>query len=309
MTTAIRLTIPMLLNSIARIPDNARRHQPGIDLAVATMVIKHYLGEEWCEHHASPFSAFDGYFRVKKIVLGGQEQMDPFSLARLSILAECLFNLQHIPGFDACVARIRNGHVKHRASIEGPFAELQAGQNLYVNGWSFRYVDQIGMRRHDYDFEVILHDGMVLCADAKCKIETTALSADTVANAINKALWQLPEERPGLAIIKMPEPWMNLGYENIRPVLREGAIKKLRYTSRIVGVSFYAVSHQFDKGMIEETHHFYHIHNPNNAFGPTRDWDLFHERRRFPPTANKLPQWISLRAFPHEAIQPPARAP
>jgi len=266
------------------------------------MVVKHFLGEEWPELHASPFSTIDGYFRVKKVVVDGQEQLDALTLSRLSVLAECLFNLQDIPGFDACAARIRNGQVKRRDSIEGPFAELQAAQNLYVNGWPFRFVEQIGVERRDYDFEVTLKDGTVLCADAKCKIETTALSAETVSHAIKKALSQLPEGRPGLPIIKMPERWVRLGYENIRPVLREGAIEKLRNTTRVVGASFYAVSHQWDDGMIAETHHFYHIHNPNNSFGPTRDWDLFHERRRVPPTTNTLPRWISLRSFPYEAM-------
>jgi hypothetical protein len=297
----IRLTLPMLLQSVSKIPDEARARQEVVDLAVALMIIKHYLGEEWVDRHASPFGVIDGYFRVKKKLVGGEEQLDPFSLSRLSILAECLFNLQYVNGFDGCVSRIKSGNEKRRESIEGPFAELQTGQNLYMNGWDFRFVDQVGIKRSDYDFEVTLQDGVVLCADAKCKIETTGLSAETITSAINKAQSQLPDGRPGMAIIKIPEQWIGMGYEILRPVLREGSIAKLRNTTRIVGVSFYSVSHQLENKFISETYHFYHIHNPNNAFDARRDWDLFHERRRVPPTLNKLPRWISLRQFPYEA--------
>lgn len=304
MTAPTRLTLPVLLHSVSKMPPEVRARQEVVDLSVAMMVIKYHLGEEWLERHASPFGTLDGYFRVKKKIVDGEEQLDPFSLSRLSILAECLFNLQHVPGFDTCVSRIRSGQAKRRDSVEGPYAELQAGQNLYMNGWDFRFMDQIGVKRSDYDFEITLQDGLVLCADAKCKIETTPLSAETVTYAINKAQSQLPEGRPGIAIIKMPEPWMSMGYNALRPVLREGAIAKLRNTTRLVGVSFYAVRHQWDNGLIEETYHFYHIHNPNNAFDSKRDWDLFHERRRVPPTTNILPRWISLRAFPHEALTP-----
>lgn len=292
----------MLLYGVSKIPAEVRARQQVVDLCVARMVINHYLGDEWLERHASPLGNLDGYFRVKRKLVDGGEQLDPFDISRLSILAECLFNLQHVPGFDRCVSRIHSGHEKRRDSIEGPFAELHAAQSLYVNGWDFRFVDPIGVKGSDYDFEVTLQDGVVLCADAKCKIETTALSADTVTHALNKTLSQLPKKRPGMAIIKMPESWMEVGRDALLPVLREGAIPKLRNTTRIVGISFFAVSLRWDNDLIEETYHFYHIHNPNNEFDPKRDWDLFHERRRVPPTTNSLPRWISLRAFPHDAL-------
>ena len=52
---------------------------------------------------------------------------------RVIDLAEVLHNL-HVPGFDECIAKMRNG------DNEGTYAELDLGRMLYLNQMPFRSV-------------------------------------------------------------------------------------------------------------------------------------------------------------------------
>ena len=117
-------------------------------------------------------------------------------------LAEVVYNLQTVPGFDNCIARMREG------DIEGTAAELDLGRMLYLNQVPFRYVVPQGVKGKDYDAEILFPDGVVACADAKCALEITGLKAKAIFNKLEKARKQLPADQPGIIFVKMPPHWM-----------------------------------------------------------------------------------------------------
>ena len=121
---------------------------------------------------------------------------------RIIDLAEVVYNLQHVPNFDSCISRMRDG------DIEGTAAELDLGRMLYLNQVSFRYVVPQGVKGKDYDAEIIFPDRIVACADAKCALENTDLKAKAIFNKLEKARKQLPPDQPGIIFAKMPPHWM-----------------------------------------------------------------------------------------------------
>ena len=119
------------------------------------------------------------------------------------MLAELLYNLQRIPGFDECITRMRDG------DIEGTHAELDFGRMLYIHRIEFRYVVQSGTKGSDYDVDVIYPNGLAVCGDAKCKVEATEFSTQTIDNTLETARGQLPNDRPGIVFVKIPPRWIS----------------------------------------------------------------------------------------------------
>src|SRR6266446_2875642 len=126
------------------------------------------------------------------------------SAYRIMDLAELLYNLQNVRGFDECIARMRDG------DIEGTHAELDFGRMLYLQQIPFRYVVPSGRKGSDYDIEIIYWNGLVVCGDAKCKVEATEFSAKTIDNTLEKAQRQLPDNRPGIVFVKVPPKWIEI---------------------------------------------------------------------------------------------------
>jgi hypothetical protein len=160
--------------------------------------------------------------------------------------------LQRIPGFDTCIDRMRHGVL-----IESTYAELDFGRMLYSSNVDFRFVA----------------DGLVVCADAKCKVETTDFSENTVMNALKDARTQFTEDRPSIIFMKFPHHWFG---KPIPPGVSLNSIARrfLRTTGRIVSVKFYASHIEYrDK---ELWHYLKHteVPNPNNRFGSSRDWKM-----------------------------------
>jgi len=120
---------------------------------------------------------------------------------RIVDLAELLINLQHVVGFDDCIKRMELG------DIEATYAELDLGRMLYQSDIDFRFVTTTGTKGDDYDIEIVLKDGTVVCADAKCKIEATQLSERTVVNSLHQARTQFPSDKPSVIFVKMPPRW------------------------------------------------------------------------------------------------------
>ena len=156
--------------------------------------LKHFFGPDWIDRYLdSP-----GYLQIDET---NQTTMDLKGL-RIIDLAEVVYNLQHVPNFDSCISRMRDG------DIEGTAAELDLGRMLYLNQVSFRYVVPQGVKGKDYDAEIIFPDRIVACADAKCALENTDLKAKAIFNKLEKARKQLPPDQPGIIFAKMPPHWM-----------------------------------------------------------------------------------------------------
>jgi hypothetical protein len=74
---------------------------------------------------------YPGYLRI---IEGSDQVKTDLSGLRIIDLAEVIYNLQHVPNFDSCIARMCDG------DIEGTAAELDLGRKLYLNQIPFQYV-------------------------------------------------------------------------------------------------------------------------------------------------------------------------
>jgi hypothetical protein len=289
MIKPVRISWDNLLSTLAMLPKEITRRQPAIDFTISLGVVKHFLGQDWLERHTNPEQPEKGgYFRLN--IEGPEEQLAAKGGFKLVDLAELLFNLQHIEGFDWSLSRMRDG------DLEPTLCELDIGRMIYINDWSFRFVEPKNTKGSDYDFEIEFEE-FTICADAKCKIEATPLSAQTITNTLMKARKQLPSDRPGVVFIKFPGEWKRI--PSFRNTLLSAGNTFFSSTARVVSIVYYSSPVDFKNGDITHEHQFMEIHNANGRFGK-RDWQLFN--RWHPPLGAKNampPKWRRLMNFPN----------
>ncbi len=278
------------MRQLAGFPPEIMSRQPAINFVTALSIVKYYMGEDWVDAHTSPFSNKPGYYRLN--VAEGSEEMSAVGGQKVVILGEHLFNLQHIDGFDSCIRRLREG------ALEPTVAELKLAAMFYVNDWEFRFVEPVGEKRSDYDYEITLTDGLVACADTKCKIESTPLSRNTILNALKKARRQLPDDRPGYVLIKFPADWLTVN-GHVRTMV-EATNEFFRSNTRVVSVGFYTDPISFDGTIMAVGNKFMEVQNKQNKFDNERDWRLFERWRPPLGSANAMPpKWRTLINFPN----------
>jgi hypothetical protein len=69
-------------------------------------VLRAFLGQEWIERHVE--STRPGFLNMSGQTLDGRERR----VMRRVALAEMLFNLQNIPGFDSCLEKLAAGDIE-----------------------------------------------------------------------------------------------------------------------------------------------------------------------------------------------------
>ncbi len=278
-----RLTEKHLLATVANFPEAVRKDDSNRSYFLSVAIIKYFLGEDWLELHCAP-NALTGIFRQDfSEEVAGEERA-----FKLVDLAELLFNLQHVDGFDGCIDRMKAG------AVEGTLAELDFGRMLLMNCVTFRFVQPRGEKGNDYDIEIVLADGTTICADAKCKLESTEFSEETVRASFEKARTQFPANRPSVIFLKVPNHWLrklNKGLE-----LRSLAVRWLKgSTQRVVSIKFYTTDAIYLNGVMSQIIAFDEINNPHNRFDASRDWGLFDAT----PDQRGLPEiWKRILYFP-----------
>jgi hypothetical protein len=163
MTEEVRITRQALQDAFDSLPPQARENGAKESLALGSRVVRAFLGQEWFERHIIPGARKKGFLTFDD---ADSRRLD-LTCFRMIDLAEVLYNLQNISGFNACIAKMRNG------DIEGTYAELDFGRMLFLYRVPFRYVVPQGTKGEDYDVQIIYPDGVIACADAKCKIDST----------------------------------------------------------------------------------------------------------------------------------------
>ncbi|MGJ5180764.1 hypothetical protein ACQR16_26380 [Bradyrhizobium oligotrophicum] len=277
MVSRIRLGPDGLRKLSASIPDQFKTPDGQTEaLALATGVLRVFLGSEWVERHVISDNSKKGFLSVK--------EDDPIrreiSFFRLMDLAEMLWNLQRIPGFDECIWRMRNG------DIEGTLAELNVGRMLYLNKIPFRFVIPQGVKKKDYDFDIICPNGQVVCADAKCKIDETSFSEGGIREAFRVARGQLPNDKPGIIFVKVPEHY--LSDPSFQDKSIELAQRFLGGASRIASVKYYVEPIRFSANVMRIDLAYKEVSNPRTDFGIDVDWNLF-RKHYLPPQAYGMP--------------------
>ena len=289
--TPKRLTVEDLHNVVAKLPDEMRSDDGGRTIGIANSVIAHFLGQDWFAAHIRHDAPKLGFLNLDF----STDRRREATVFRVVELAESLFNLQHIDGFDACIAQMRAGAEK----IESTCAELDFGRFLYIHDVRFRFVEPQMTKGADYDYEITYPDGLSVPADAKCKFESTDIDPESVRNSLIKARKQLPPDRPGVIFVKVPQTWT----EDVRIANAFVAVGSefFRTTNRVVSIKFY-VSHLETKNeMVSHRHAFREITNTESKFHGGRNWDLFTDYY-VPPSWNGMPpKWQRIFFFPNSA--------
>jgi hypothetical protein len=263
MASLIRITDRHLLRTLLGFPTEDQQDPSLRTYLLSLAIVKHYFGEKWFEDHVKP-NGSPGFLRQDT-----EDRMrSEIQSFRIIDLAEVLFNLQYVEGFDDCIKRMKQGQ------IESTYAEPDLGRMLYVSEIDFRFVITSGKKGDDYDIEMKLSDGIKVCADAKCKIESTNFTAETVRHTLDKARKQFPPDRASIIFVKVPPQWRSEPLP-VSDILYEVAKDFLRGTGRIVSVKYFTSRIVWNNGAITHVHAFKEFSNPANRIDPDRNWDMF----------------------------------
>ena|ERR1700722_1770480 len=223
-------------------------------------VVMHMLGEDWIHHYVSQEAKFSNLLTLTN---GGGE-IEAGRQLRLADLAEVLFNLQNVSGFDECVERLKAG------DIEATLAELDLGRFLFLHSVVFRFVVPVSKKGSDYDVEITYPNGVIACADAKCKVEGE-FNSKTVENSLETARKQLPKNMPGIVFVKHPSSWAKEHFAELRDL----TFKFFRRTERIVSVIYYVQPFERRGDQLVHQHGYVEFSSPRTRFGDNVNWKLF----------------------------------
>ncbi len=289
-----RITVDDFYKAVGTFPPEVRDDDGGRAIGLANTVIVHFLGRAWFAAHIRHDTPKPGFLRLDF----SSDSRREATVFRVIELAESLFNLQHVEGFDSCIAQMKAGADK----IESTCAELDFGRFLYIHDVEFRFVVPSGTKGKDYDFEVLYAGGLAVPADAKCKIETTEINPESIRNSLRDARGQLPAGRPGIIFMKVPQHWIT------DPAVAAAMVSVgrdfLRNTDRVVSIKFYVSHLSTVGGVVRHLHAFRELTNEASRFHSGRNWNLF-TNYYVPPSWNGMPpKWQRIFFFPNK----PARA-
>jgi hypothetical protein len=213
-------------------------NSPRFKYQMHAVIIRYFLGDEWFARHCK-LDAVDNFLKPK---FEGDNPDWDYSFNVL-MLAEMLFNLQGVPGFQDCIIKLQG------RQIEAAFAELEVGAVIAKAGLGFRYVDPNSQRGRTYDLDIATPHGPA-CGEIKCKSLATAPTPEKVADAIKKARKQLPGDAAGIVFIKLPPEWVEVQWVGpltpavikIPSEINVAASQALSETKRVKRIVFYVVN-------------------------------------------------------------------
>ena len=195
-----RLTVDDLHRIVRTFPEEIQNADGGRTVVLAQSIIAHFFGRDWFTAHIRHDAPKPGFLNYDF----SSDQRREATSFRVVELAESLFNLQNIPGFDETIAQMKGGGDK----IEATCAELDFGRFLYIHDVEFRFNVPSMKKGADYDVELSYRDGLAVPADAKCKLESTDIDPRSISNTLEKGRKQLPADRPGAIFLKVPQSWV-----------------------------------------------------------------------------------------------------
>jgi hypothetical protein len=281
-----------LLDTIQKFPPEIRFEHSKRAFWLAVAVLRYFFGPDWVEENVGLGRDDPGFLRLTSAAV--DKERSEISTFKIVDLAEILLNLQDIPGIDTVIDKMKH------SDIESTFAEFDFGKMLYCSNVIFRFVTPVQKKGLDHDIEIVLSDGLVVCADAKCKLEGRAFSENTVMNSLQDARKQLPADRPSFIFVKAPPDWM---YERLpKGPLNEIARDFLRSTQRVVSIKFYISEIVYKDNFITHNQMFKEISNPNNRFDKTRNWDIFANPQDSGAWSNVPARWKRLLFYPDQGL-------
>jgi hypothetical protein len=297
-----RITKRELCEKVRDMPRDVRHDYQGRAYALAGFILREMLGVPFGLKYLHPDGRKGGnYLRLPP--MGTTTRATRASHTVLD-LAEILFNLQRVPGFYVPLGEL--SEAPDQTKVESTFAELEVGRLLFIHRHrlTFRYRRPRGKTQDDYDFDITLRDGTPICADAKCKLEGTAVRIGSIENTLNKEYQKLPRDKPGIMFVKVPQHWLDS--PEIQRELLPTARRFLRNVTRLVSLVYFVPTLSLDRG-VEQILRYLEISNPRNRFDGSRNWELFEDRPP-PEGAHGWPRWYTpLIGFPDGLPQMVAR--
>ena len=241
--------------------------QPDVEfctLGVAVEILRFFMGFDWVDK--SCFAVFSKPTPHVTTLRGflNTNQQDPEAqfrwMERITRLATLLYNFQNTPGIQHRIATL------HLADVESALGELECARLVNRPGRQFRFVIPVGLKGADYEAEFITPAGRPVCCEIKTKASTTNLSERTIWNTCEKARRQLPEDRPGIIFIRLPEEWCKKA--GGQHTVQAGIDKVLRQSSRIVAVvTVHEEWHPNDAGRIVVYAYRTHLNRKSALYG------------------------------------------
>jgi hypothetical protein len=298
MATINRITDSWLRTTDELIPP---RIEAPVDRAykLGLAILTHVFGVNWRD--ANIFHAREGF--LKNVTDANTPLEREVHKMRIVLLAEMILNLQDVPGFDACVGQMLN-----RDLIESTCAELEIARLLYTQSTvSFEFRRPVGVKKDDYDLTVTYDDGVVCCAETKCKAEETEITLDTIEHSFKKARGQMPSDVPSIIFVKVPRFWLD--DEDFAFAMARLANDYFDKADKIVSIKYYTASillRQEAHGETTSEVIAYQEHsNPKHRFVDLRekDWRIFPEDPAVaPPERTSFngmpPHWRRLFFYP-----------
>jgi hypothetical protein len=174
---------------------------------MTSSILRVFLGDDWVNQNLMPGNAaVERRYRQSRNFLGSNsldECRDRLLWAtRASFLAEHLFNLQDVDGLDRKIEEIRRQHLQSR------YDELLAAGLMRRANIRIRFLpppEEKGVKHPDIG--VICPGDRSLIIEVEGKDEENEPSASTLKTTLNHAREQLPDDQPGVIIVRIPQGW------------------------------------------------------------------------------------------------------
>jgi hypothetical protein len=168
---------------------------------LSTEVLRLMIDNEWVnqavfKQHPNKEKKNNAAFDYLRSGANGYEWQE-----RVSKLAERVYNLRRVPNIENIIDKIKSGE------LLSSYAELEVGSHLYSRGISIEFVIPKGIKGQDFDIKIT--SPLVVNCEVKHKIESTAISQNTLTDAIRSANDQIPHDEPAIIFIKIPEGWLS----------------------------------------------------------------------------------------------------
>jgi hypothetical protein len=286
------LTRGMIRDSIRQLPEDVRRNKGRLHSYSYLMIIEYFMGTEWLERYILPETAKRKSFLFPHLNVVGRQSL---WLIDVLMLADMLYNLQSVPGFDDAIAPMMGGDIESTMSV------LTAGKLLHRIGKNFQFLKPIGVRGLDPDIALMYSEDQIAFLEVKCKARTTTKSYETVINALNTAMGQLPPTQAGIVFMQIPEQWIDRGGGSERRITREildAIYDFLRNSSRVAMLMFYTSI--ITTGETETTvdHGYIEVVNEDSRHA-NRDWVIFGNIADWRDAGGT---WDSVDQYPPEAL-------
>ena len=276
---------PSAFPAIRQIPETQQ-------YALSTTVLRIFLGDEWCDSQLPGTPRAHHLFQQTGLEAEARMRAQSWTVA----LAEMLFNLQDVAGFDDRLEKLRS------SELEAAVAELEAARLLVFSGLPFRFVEATGQKGSDYEMKVVLSGGDAASAEVKSKAESTPLSRQTILNSLKKAAGQVPADSPALIFLRLPASWLTKS--QVRSTVETAVDTHFRKSGRVVAVVlFWEEWHLTETGALLRLAKFREMTNQKSTFYKPENSDLI-KGLDDQPDPRRWVRFIDLRELGYLAFPP-----